>query len=62
LSNETLHRWHKRLFWLWIGPGTVVSVILVLLTGQKTILIWNLIVSMYTVSIEHFLGMRQEKE
>jgi NhaP-type Na+/H+ or K+/H+ antiporter len=62
LTSERLRRWHKMLFLVWIGPGNVTSVALVLFTGQKIILVWNLVVSMYTVAMEHFLGMRNEDQ
>lgn len=61
MNSDQLRKWHKRLFLLWVGPGNVISITLVLLTGQKVILVWNLVVSMYTVGMEHFLGMRQEE-
>lgn len=60
MSSDKIRKWHKRLFILWMGPGNAASIALVLFTGQKIILVWNLIVSMYTVAMEHFLGMRNE--
>lgn len=60
MNSDVIRKWHKRLFVLWMGPGNAISITLVLLTGTKVILIWNLVVSMYTVSMEHFLGMRNE--
>jgi hypothetical protein len=62
VSSETLRKWHHRLFLFWMVPGNLISITLVLLSGQKIILVWNLVVSMYTVSMEHFLGMRQEEQ
>lgn len=62
MNSDTLRKWHHRLFIFWMVPGNIISITLVLLTGQKTILVWNLVVSMYTVSMEHFLGMRQEAQ
>lgn len=62
MTAKHLHAWHKRLLVFWLGPGNVISITLVFLTGTKIILVWNLIVSMYTVAMEHFIGSRQEKE
>jgi hypothetical protein len=45
-----------------MGPGLAVSVVCVLFTSQKVILIWNLVLSLYTIGMEHFLGRRQEQD
>jgi hypothetical protein len=55
-------KWHTRLLIIWMGPGLAVSVACVLFTSQKVILIWNLILSLYTIGMEHFLGRRQEAD
>jgi hypothetical protein len=61
LNSDHIRAWHKKLFLAWMIPGNVISVSLVVLTSQKIILVWNLVVSMYTVAMEHFLGMRNEE-
>lgn len=61
LTSEQIARWHKRLYWFWVGPGVVISVVLAVFTSTLVVLIWNLVLSQYTIAMEHFLGRRQEK-
>jgi hypothetical protein len=62
MTSDELKQWHKRLLFIWGGPGLAISVALVLLTSQVWVLVWNLILSIYTVLMEHYLGMRAEDQ
>lgn len=62
MSKEALHKLHKRMLVVWAGPGLTVSVLLALFASTKVVLIWNLVLSIYTVLMEHFIGARQEQE
>lgn len=64
MSDEVndVHRIHKHLLVVWCVVGFPVSIALVFLTSQKWILVWNLALSIYTIVMEHALGMRQERK
>lgn len=56
MTSEQIKRWHKRLFLLWVMPGLPISVIL------RNSVLWVVVLSLYTILMEHFIAWRQEKQ
>lgn len=49
-------RVHRVAFALWVCPGLPVSIYL------RDSVAWVMVLSVYTILAEHFIGMRQEEE
>lgn len=56
---RTVHKWA---FWLWAGLGIPVATVLTVVYHKSLIIILliNLVMSGYTILMQHALGMRQE--
>lgn len=54
MDAETLRKWNKRLFFLWICPGIPVSFIL------RSSVAWVVFLSVYAIIVAHFIEWRQE--
>lgn len=56
MSPKTIKRIHKWAFIFWCCPGLPVSIYL------RNSVAWVMVLSIYTILIEHLLGWRQEKD
>lgn len=56
MNASTLKKAHKWLFWLWVMPGLPISVYL------RDSVAWVMVLSIYTILMEHLIGWRQEDE
>jgi hypothetical protein len=56
VNADKVKRFHKWALGLWIMPGLPISLYL------RNSVAWVMVLSIYTILVEHALGWRQEKE
>lgn len=56
MSSDRVKKFHKVAFWLWVIPGLPISFFL------RNSVMWVMILSVYTILVEHLLGWRDEKK